>query len=171
MTIQEISSLITILALITAGAWTLYRFGISRERFPKLQFELQMNQLGIIRDKHIIELVAIIRNKGLARQYIRHFRFSILTFDEAMEFDLSDPSIEKRLKFKEVDSNLRWASSEYPAFVDGGITQQFTYVTAIDLNVKFLMIYSKFDHLSKRFGKDRLEHYRIAKTFAIRSMV
>ena len=169
MTIQEISSLITVLALLSAGIWTLYRFGIARERYAKLQFELQMIQLGMSRDKHIIELVAIIRNKGLARQYIRSFRFNILTFDDHMPFDMEDPNIEKRLKFKEVDNTLRWASAKHKAFVDGGMKQEFTYVTAIDKDVRFVMVYSKFDNESKSiFGFNRSEHYRMSKTFAIK---
>jgi hypothetical protein len=168
MTIQEISSLITIFALITAGAWTWYRFGISREQYAKLQFDLTLKQLGESRDKIIIELAANITNKGIARQYIRHFRFNILTFDDDMPFDLSDLRIEKRLKFSEMDKGLRWVSSEHPAFVDGGISQDFTYVTAVDKNVRFVMIYAKFDNLTKRFGKDRSEHYRISRTFAIK---
>lgn len=167
MNFQDLYSIIAIIAIVTAGFWTLYRFGISREQYAKLQFDLALNQLGNSRDKHIIELAAIISNKGIARQYIRHFRFNILTFDDTMPFDLTDLKIEKRLKFHELDSGLRWVSSEHPAFVDGGITQQFTYVTAIDANVKFVMIYAKFDHLTKLLGKDRSEHYRISKTFAI----
>ena len=146
----------------------MYRFGISRERHAKLQFDLSMVQLGMSRDKHIVELIAIISNKGIARQYIRHFRLNILTFDDDMPFDQTDLRIQKRLKFNEIEEGLRWVSSEHPAFIDGGISQQFTYVTALDNNVRFVMIYAKFDHLTKRFGKDRSDHYRISKTFAIK---
>ncbi|MDQ3017209.1 MAG: hypothetical protein M3R25_10900, partial [Bacteroidota bacterium] len=80
MTIQEISSIITISAIILAGIWTLYRFDLTRERYPKLQFELGMNKLGQSRDKNIVEFVATITNKGLTRQYIRDFRFRVLYY-------------------------------------------------------------------------------------------
>ena len=169
MSLPELSSLITIFALILAGAWTVFRFGIAREQYPKLQFDLSLNQLGISRDKHIVELVAVITNKGIARQYIHQFRFNILTFDDTMPFDTMDPKIEKRLKFNDLEKGLRWASSEHPAFVDGGMSQQFTYVTALDKEVRFVMIYSKFDHESKLKWLNRSEHYRISRTFAIGS--
>jgi len=97
MSISEFSSLFTILALVLAGAWTVYRFGIAREQYPKLQFELQLNKLGTSRDKVIVELIAVITNKGIARQYLKGFRFNILTFDDEMPLDMSDPKIEKRL--------------------------------------------------------------------------
>ncbi len=130
MNIAEIESLITIIAIVLAGAWTLFRFGIAREQYPKLQFELQLNKLGTSRDKIIVELIAVITNKGIARQYIKGFRFNILTFDDEMPFDMSDPKIEKRLKFKKLNKGgqqdtkdeLNWIDSKYPVFVDGGIS-------------------------------------------------
>jgi hypothetical protein len=175
MSISEFSSLFTILALTLAGIWSLYRFGLSREQYPKLQFDLNINKLGISRDKQIVELVAVISNKGIARQYIKGFRFNILTFDDETPFDMSDPKIEKRLKFNKLNKGtedskgeLSWIDSHYPVFVDGGISREFRYVTAVDKDVRFVMIYSKFDHEEKRwFYKDQSEHYRLSKTFAI----
>lgn len=175
MSISEISSLVTILAILLAGAWTLYRFGLSREQYPKLQFDLSVNPLGTSRDKKVVELVAVISNKGIARQYIKGFRFNILTFDDQTPFDMSDTRIEKRLKFNKLNKGvdgeskgeLNWIDTKYPVFVDGGINREFRYVTALDKDVRFVMIYAKFDHESKRFGLDRSEHYRISKTFAL----
>jgi len=175
ITLNEFYSIFTMVGFVLAGAWTLYRFGISREQYPKLQFELQLIPLGTSRDKQIVELVALIRNKGIARQYIFDFRFNILTFDDSMPFDTGDPNIEKRLKFKninkEVDAEtkgeLKWIDTKYPVFVDGGITREFRYVTALEKDVRFVMIYSKFDHESKRKWFDQSEHYRISKTFSL----
>ena len=175
MSISEFSSLFTILALVLAGAWTVYRFGIAREQYPKLQFELQLNRLGESRDKVIVELIAVITNKGIARQYIKGFRFNILTFDDQTPFDMTDPRIEKRLKFNKLNKaegeeskgELRWIDSKYPVFVDGGITREFRYVTALDKDVRFVMIYSKFDHENKRWWMNASEHYRLSKTFPL----
>jgi hypothetical protein len=168
MTLDIIYKLVTMLAIVLAGFWTLFRFGISREQYPKLQFNLSMNQLGMSRDKRIVEFVAVISNKGIARQKIHNFTFNILTFDDNLPFDISDPKIEKRLRFHEFDKGLNWVNSQHDAFVDGGTSQEFTYVTALDKEVRFVMIYSKFDHEHKRkLMPDTSEHYRIAKTFAL----
>lgn len=175
MSLSDLQSIITITAILIAGIWTLYRFGLSREQYPKLQFDLNLNQLGTSRDKQVVELVATITNKGIARQYIKGFRFNVLTFDDNTPFDLTDAKIEKRLKFNKLNKGtedskgeLSWIDSHYPVFVDGGISREFRYVTALDKNVRFVMIYSKFDHEEKRwFYKDRSEHYRLSKTFAI----
>lgn len=177
MTLSDLQSIFTMTAIILAGVWTVYRFGIAREQYPKLQFELQLHKLGMSRDKHIVELIAVITNKGIARQYIKDFRFNILTFDDQTPFDMSDTRIEKRLRFNKINTahdqqskgELNWIDSKYPVFVDGGISREFRYVTALDKDVRFVMIYSKFDHESKRLGMGRSEHYRISKTFAIES--
>ena len=79
MSLPEISSLVTILALILAGVWTLYRFGIAREQYPKLQFDLKVKSLGISRDKKIVELIAVITNKlqmpNAGRQHSAAYQF------------------------------------------------------------------------------------------------
>lgn len=169
MTLHDLSSLITILAIILAGAWTLFRFGISREQYPKLQFDLSLNQLGLSRDKHIVELIATITNKGLTRQYITDFTFNILYFDDNTTFDLSDSTIEKRLKFNILEKGLNWENPSHKPFVDGGMSRDFTYVTAFDSNIRFVMIYSKFRQESKQWFVRQPEVYHITKTFSVQT--
>ena len=167
MSLQEISSIITICAIILAGIWTLYRFGLTRERYPKLQFELGMNKLGKSRDKSIVEFVATITNKGLTRQYITDFKFRVLSYDDTMAFDMSDEEIEKQLKFQKNTGDFYWQKPDHNAFVDGGMTRQFTHVTALDANIRFVMIYSKFINQSQTWFMKKPEKYYISKTFAV----
>ena len=167
MSLDELQSLFTILAILLAGLWTIFRFGIAREQYPKLQFDLSLNQLGTSRDKQIVELVAVITNKGIIRQYIRNFKFNILVFDDTTPFDMTDTEIEKRLKFKEFSKGLNWDDPDHSAFVDGGMSRTFSYVTALEKDVRFVMIYSKFYHKSKYWLMPRAEQYHISKTFAL----
>jgi hypothetical protein len=167
MSISELSSIVTILAILLAGIWTLYRFGISRERYPKLQFELDLRYLGSSGDKNIVELVAAITNKGITRQYIHDFKFNILVFDDDMPFDLSDERIEKRLKFKDIEKGLNWDAPEHKPFIDGGMRREFTYVTALNRDVRLVMIYSKFKEKKRGFFSGHPEQYHVSKTFSV----
>lgn len=169
MAFQDIPSVVTAVAVVCAGAWSLFRFGISRESYPKLQFDLELNQLGKSRNRNIVELIATITNKGISRQYIHLFKFNILVFDDTMPFDVGDSKIEKRLKFQELEKGLNWVSTKHPTFIDGGMSHRFAYVTSLDENIKFVMLYSKFDQDEKKWGMKRSEHYRISKTFAIKN--
>jgi hypothetical protein len=167
MSISELSTIITTLAILLAGIWTLYRFGISRERYPKLQFDLDLRNLGSSGDKNIVELVAVITNKGITRQHIHDFKFNILVFEGNMPFDLSDEKIERRLKFKDHEKGLNWDDPKHTPFVDGGMRREFTYVTALDADVQFVMIYSKFKEVKKGWLSSKPEQYHISRTFPI----
>ncbi len=167
MSISDLSSLVTIIAIVIAGIWTLYRFGISRERYPKLQFDLDLRHLGDSGDKNIVELVAVITNKGITRQYIHDFKFNMLVFNENMPLDMSDEKIEKRLKFKELEKGLNWDDPKHTPFVDGGMRREFTYVTALDKEVRLVMIYSKFKEIKRGLFSARPEQYHLSRTFSL----
>ena len=168
MTIQEFSSLITILAIVATGAWAVFRFGISREYYPKLQFEINLNQLGKNQDKNIVELVATITNKGITRQYIRDFIFHIMVLDDDTKMDIGDPEIEHQLKFDVKAKGISWIHSGFDPFVDGSTSHQFTHVTALDQKTRFVMIYSKFNYRTRRTLFRRSDKYYISKTFALK---
>jgi hypothetical protein len=167
MSISELSSIVTTFAILLAGAWTLYRFGISRERYPKLQFDLALRHLGTFRDKNVVELVAVITNKGITRQRINDFKFNVLVFEKEMPFDQTDGRIEKRLKFKVLEKELHWDHPEHKPFVDGGMRREFTYVTALDQDIRFVMIYSKFKEEKRGLFSSDPERYHVSKTFSI----
>jgi hypothetical protein len=64
ISIENIKDILTIIAIIAAGFWTYYRFGITRERHPKLQFDLDLKVLGKTDRHYIVQLIAIVENKG-----------------------------------------------------------------------------------------------------------
>jgi hypothetical protein len=75
-------------------------------------------------------------------------------------------SIEKRLKFNKHENGLRWENPDHDPFVDGGVKNRFSYVSAFDRNVKFVMVYSKFKQRRGWFGgKEEANH--ISRTFAL----
>ncbi len=78
---EIIKNVVTTIAILIGGAWTIYRFGINRERHPKLQFDLLLNVLGKTEQHYIVELTATIENKGLTRLYIEDFIFHLLYFE------------------------------------------------------------------------------------------
>ncbi len=71
ISLEDIKNLITILAIFAAGIWTFYRFGINRERHPKLQFDLDMEVLGKTDKQIFVQIIAIVQNKGLTSQLFK----------------------------------------------------------------------------------------------------
>lgn len=167
MSITEFSTITTTVAIILAGIWTLYRFGLTRERYPKLQFDLDLRFLGETGSKNLIELVAVITNKGITRQHVEDFTFNILVFEDGMPLDMTDEKIEKRLKFKDLKKGLNWDDPNHTPFVDGGMRREFTYVTALEKKVQFVMIYAKFKETKRGLFSSHPEQYHISRTFAV----
>lgn len=126
-----------------------------------------MNPLGMSRDKHVVEFVAQITNKGLTRQSIDAFTFRLLTFDDQTPFDTSDEEIERQLKFNKNTTEMYWQKPDHSPFVDGGMVRQFTHVTAFDKDVRFVMIYSKFINKGSGLFSKRADKYYFSKTFTL----
>ena len=132
LSVENIKDILTIIAIIVAGFWTYYRFGITRERHPKLQFDLELEVLGKTDQHYIVQLIAIVENKGLTRQYIRDFKFSLLYLNKNCEIDLTDENINHQIKFTSIFKSKSWLTQKSStAFVDGNIKHQFTYNTVI----------------------------------------
>jgi hypothetical protein len=160
----EISkNIITGLAIILAGIWTIYRFGINRERYPKLQFDLELNVLGKSKHNYIVELTAVVENKGFTRLRIDEFEFHLLYFDDETKIDTSDVKINNQLKFNYAIRNGQWVKQKHIPFVDGGIVQKYRHVTVLPDSAKYAMIYSKF----KDPKKTSIGIYHIEKTFSL----
>lgn len=163
ITVEIVKNLVTIIAIIIAGIWTMYRFGINREKYPKLQFELNLIITGKTSTNYILQLVAIIDNKGLTRQYINDFKFHLLYFNNDFKIVLDDEKINRQLKFKYLITNRDWLKPTTPPFIDGGIKHKFTYNTAVDLNIDYVIIYSKFNYPRKGLFRKSIDRYIFLK--------
>jgi hypothetical protein len=168
--LEEIKNIITILALIAAGIWTFYRFGINRERHPKLQFDLDLEILGKTDRHYIVQLIAIVENKGLTRQYIHDFKFNLLYFNNKFPIDCEDVDINYQLKFKNFINARDWLRPRNAPFVDGTITHRFTYNTVIPTEAEYLMIYSKFRDPRRGLFRKTSDKYHISKTFDLKRL-
>jgi len=171
ISLENIKDIFTILAILAAGIWTFYRFGITREKHPKLQFDLDLNVLGRTEKDYIVQLVAIVENKGLTRQYIDDFKFNVLCFNDDMPVDISDDKINYQLKFEPKYMKTDWFLSKHQHFVDGGITHKFRYVTVLPRETSYAMIYSKLYDKKKGFPKKVGDRYYIMKTFNLKTAV
>lgn len=66
------------LPVLVGGAWVVWRYILNREAHPKIQFELELNILGIQAGKFLVEVVALVSNKGRVRHELRNFKFDLL---------------------------------------------------------------------------------------------
>jgi len=134
------------LAICGAAVWALFRFGLFRERYAKIEFNLDCRYLGKSNHCRLVELIAVIENKGLVRQYIKEWTFDLLLLDDSTMIDETDSTINYQVKFfnKKISKRPWVPASWYTTFIDAGTRQVYTYLTAVPENTKFITLYSRF---------------------------
>jgi hypothetical protein len=74
---EGIQSIVTSVALIAGGIWAFWRFVLTREGQPLIEPDLDIVFVHKQNGRWIIEIVAILENKGKARLDIKEFVFEL----------------------------------------------------------------------------------------------
>jgi hypothetical protein len=146
------------LAIIVGGFWVYFKFIRTRENHPKVQFDLDLLVIGRQDGKIIIELVAIIINKGSVRHWVNDFVCDVLILNKQDKVINGTEEINYQVNF--VKANPQKASLEnsgksinrivwvpknwYGSFVDPGVEQKYTYLTSIPGDTSFVSLFSRF---------------------------
>ena len=143
---EIIKNLLEGIAILGAAAWAIFRFGIFRERFAKIEFNLDCRYIGSTGDHHILELTAIVQNRGMVRQSIKEWTFDLLLFDESDKVDETESAINYQVRFhsKKISKRPWVPASWYITFIDSGTKQVYPYLTSVPAGTKFITIYSRF---------------------------
>lgn len=154
-------------AILGAAIWTVFRFGIFRERYAKIEFNLDCRYIGTTDDNILLELIAVIENKGLVRQNIKEWTFDLLLFMEKDEVDESEHKINYQIKFANKKINKRpWVpSSWYSTFIDAGTKQVYPYITSVPKGTSFITIYSRFIYPNTK------DFHSSQRTFSLKTLM
>ena len=66
------------LAAVVGAWWAFEKWRTRDEHFPRVYFEVSVNFLGTKDEQLLVELIAILENKGLVPLKIRNFSFKLL---------------------------------------------------------------------------------------------
>src|SRR5215213_9429476 len=72
---SSIQALTTALSIIVAGWWAYNRFIRQQENHPNLQFVADINLIGKQNNEWLVELIAIVENKGKVQHKMSNFTF------------------------------------------------------------------------------------------------
>lgn len=160
---ETLKNILTSIAILIGGGWTFWRFILQREGHSKIQFNVDFRVIGIHKAKYIVEVVAVVENKGLVRQYVNDFRFDLLYLSENQEVVEGDHRINNQVLFEKVINKRYWIPPDWNySFIDAGIVQHYTYTTSLPLDAKFALV---FGHFKYPDGKD--DFHTAQKTFHI----
>lgn len=163
-----------IAAILLGGVWVLYIFLIKRERFPKVEFNLDLNIIERTSSIIIIEFVALIENKGTVRHKIDLSSF-ILKIRYITKDDFVNLSNYTKIPFKdnlgamstidyfslnfphtikpELDQpdEIYWIPKEWDyIFIDGGSKQKISLPLTIPIEARIILLKSEFKYKDKQ---------------------
>lgn len=108
----------TTVAVVVGGIWALWKFAIRREAHPKIQFSVELNVLGPLGDRIVVEVAALLENKGVVRHQITNFVFSLLYLPEGAPLQ-EEEAFNGQVQFREAVSKRSWINPDYEyVFVD-----------------------------------------------------
>ena len=174
---------------IIVGAFWVYRKFIStREGHAKIEIAININVIGRIETKNIIEIMLNLQNKGLVRHRIEDLNLDI-SLQKNNSLDLNHDIRNKQLIFEKYDSFTNfimkdnknqcksfyrfWSwgktkNSDIPSddigkqqnYIDGGVKQQYTFLIDIPEPSHFISAFC-------RFKCDGKEFHTAQRTFAL----
>lgn len=143
--INVIKDAVTALAVLVGGGWAVAKFILRREAHPKVQFDLDLNVIGRFDSKVVIELTAIIENKGLVRHAVSEFTFSLLHLPGSVTITDGDERIEGQVEFMPLIKKRSWlGKNDVYTFVDPGVIQRYSYITHLPVDAALALLHSRF---------------------------
>jgi hypothetical protein len=150
-------------AALVGGYWALIRWRSQDELFPRVDFEVSANFLGMQGDFVVTELVAVLENKGQVPLRIRNFTFKLRGLNRSATVETGSAEIRGQLLFPLVleEGEFVPKSWEY-SFVYPGVRTEYNFVTAIPRSIAFVRMQGDFEYMDR---KDASHH--AAKILAI----
>jgi hypothetical protein len=167
-TIKIVESIFTILAIFLGGIWAYWRYRLFRERYAKIEVNVDCRYISQdANGDHIVELIAIVENKGLARQNLvaEKWFFNVRYFTNTDVIDESNEKINHQVNFpvKKFEKSKRWIHNDNRTFIDSGVSQAYTYIAGIPKDIKCITLYTKYIY---PFAKE----HTAQKTFEIQRL-
>ena len=134
-----------VMAVLVGSIWAIWRYALKREAQPKIEFTLELQALGAIAEERLVNVVAVITNRGSVRHYLSDFWFNLHPMREGDPVIIGGPEIDGQVKFGRSERKRYWISpSRKRFFIDPGVTQRYIHVTTIPLAARFVLVYGHF---------------------------
>ena len=152
---------------------------IERKHEYRMQFDLECKVLGPQAGHYILDISAILHNKGLVRLVIDSLRLKIRGIEQEQNIELfeeySDEGAKnliaefpaelvnanmlQALKIENESKNINSENQmEKGYFVEPGVEQRFSYIARIPERISFVLIRAQFEYDRKQNSKRLSEH-------------
>lgn len=142
---------VTGIAALVGAYWAFVKWRRQDELFPRVNFEVSANFLGLHGEHVVTELVAVLENKGQVPLKIHNFTFKLLGLSGASCVEKGTTNIRGQLLFPMVldEGEFVPRSWEY-SFVYPAVKTEYNFVTAIPRAVAFVRMQADFEYLDRK---------------------
>jgi hypothetical protein len=153
------------IAIVVGGGWALWRFVLQLEAHARIEFDLDLRVLGSQGERLLVEVLAIITNRGVVRHWLSDLRFDLHHLRRDQELVEGDDRINRQVLFDPLVRKRYWIPPVWrSSFIDPGVTQRYTYVTSIPADSSYLLLYAQF-----KYPDQESEFHTAQKTFRVGS--
>lgn len=141
-------SVVTIIAILVGGGWTIARFWREREGAPRIQFDVSVRVLGCTGNQLLLELLAVLENTGKIRHRIERLTFSVTYLAKGDQVAYATSTAETSVApFSRSGGSGSWLGSRWLyTFVEPGVRQSYTIVSSIPCDAIYVHLSGRFDY-------------------------
>lgn len=145
-----IQSLVTPAGLIIAGIWAYRRYVTEASKYPHIETSAEIDFIGQQGEFWIVELKAVLVNKGKVQHKIERFGFDLNAMYEAEIVRTSD-EWGGQVNFPHKAAKGSFLPSSFKYFVIGpSVTAKYSHVTKVPRKATFLILHCWFDYCDDR---------------------
>lgn len=145
--IDFIESLAAVIILIAGAAWSYTKWKVRREHAPRLEFAVTVNFVGKHGDQWVVELIALLKNKGHVQHKIRDFSFDLRYLTDSDPITYGDDKINHQLYLPHEGKSGAWIPASWGwTFIEPGLKARYSHVTTIPAAAKFVLLHGRFDY-------------------------
>jgi hypothetical protein len=150
-----VESWATAVGVVAGGIWVLFKFGIGRESFPRIRFDVDVNFIGLHGDNWIVEILGVMENKGLVPHGINDLTFNLRSLSRSDALTTGDDAIGGQVEFPNVVARGSWipTQSGAPMEIHPGVTLRYNHVNRVPVSAGFVLVHGVLD-----YGKGGLQH-------------
>lgn len=148
-----VGSLATVVSLIVGAWWTVRRFFLQQLHRPNIEFAAAINVIAKHNGAWLVELLAVIENKGKVQHRMKNLEFDLNGLTAADQLQ-GDERWGGQVNFSRPIARGSFLPAQYAFFfIDPGIKAKYSYLARVDANIQILNLHSWFKYEdTRKFG-------------------
>lgn len=147
-----LESIVKTVAIVFGGAWVFFKFVWQGDYQRRISFTVDVQFIGRHTDFWLVEVVAVIENKGLVSHTITKFIFDLRQLKLEDTLVEGGEEINRQTRFPHKLKKGSWLPQSWgDTFVRPGVSNRYSYVTTVPKDAAYVLLHGRFDYGPQSF--------------------